>query len=445
MAKKGFDLGALAREAMGGNAVSELDTVQSVPAGKIRRNAANFYAMSDIEELASSIELTGLLHPILVKPEAGGDGYVILDGERRFRAMTEVLGEPDIPCIVRRPVNDVIEELMLIEANRTQRRMSAADLSRQAERYTELLAGLRDAGVKIPGRLQDRVAEALDVSASKLKRLHAIRANLEPGLLELFDEGELNESVAYELSRLDYMKQLRVADRFGGPPDPDGALPPVDLRELTAGAVRKLAEEDEAPVSDSDTGNTFDAGAYLAERQAEDDDYSMLLTETADRFLPALSGLNSRQEGILKLKDTFGKHRAGGGSWERNWDAEPRGLTLQSNSRKIRKIFRTWTDVYDMLCTIALHRAATAEPEGDEDENLDLSELDTGAALVHWHRTAPDNMPPEYAPPGSAILLWGDGGLSRTPDSLVKMTISAMPETARWWAVVEGPEEDGDA
>ena len=254
MAKKGFDLGALAREAMGGDlAVSELDTVRSVPASAIGTNGANFYEMQDLEELAASIELVGLLHPVIVKP--AGEGYVLIDGERRFRAMTGVLGREEIPCIVRRPVSDVIEELMLIEANRTQRRLSAADISRQAERYTELLAGLRDAGVRIPGRLQDRVAEALQVSASKLKRLHAIRANLEPGLLEMFDEGDLNESVAYNLSQLTPAEQLRVIDSFGGPPAPDGTLPPIDLKDLTAETVRTLAKKPEeklAPVSDSD-------------------------------------------------------------------------------------------------------------------------------------------------------------------------------------------------
>lgn len=213
-------------------------------------------------------------------------------------------------------------------------------------------------------------------------------------------------------------------------------------------------------VSKLDTGSDFDGRAYLAERQAEDDDYFLLLNEAADSFLPALAAVNSRQEGIQKLKDTFGKARAGHWDAWMKWDAEPRGLAMQS---KGRKILRTWTDVYDMLCTIALNQAAVSSglkridrPENtavdavseldteDEDDDIPVSKLDTGAALIHWHETTPENMPPEFAPPGSAILLWGEGGLSRTPDALVKMTISAMPESARWWTVVKGPEEDDD-
>ena len=73
MAKKGFDLAALAKQSMGTVTMSELDTVEMIPAVKIRANESNFYAMSDLEELAASIELTGLLHPVLVKrdPESG--------------------------------------------------------------------------------------------------------------------------------------------------------------------------------------------------------------------------------------------------------------------------------------------------------------------------------------------------------------------------------------
>lgn len=196
-----INLEELARKAMS-EAVSELDThsVTDIAAAKITPNEKNFYEKSDLEPLAASIELTGLLHPIIVKPAGGG--YVIIDGERRFRAMTDVLGMETVPAIVRRPVNDVLEELMLIEANRQQRKMSASDLSKQAERYTELLSQLRDSGVEIPGRLRDAVAEAMQLSASKLARLHAIRTNLVEPILAAFDDNQLPESVAYAYSQL---------------------------------------------------------------------------------------------------------------------------------------------------------------------------------------------------------------------------------------------------
>lgn len=212
-----FSLADMARKAMGEN-VSKLDTVSEVvkiSRDRIDANEANFYEMSDLETLADSIALTGLLHPLLVKPGAEEGRYTLIDGERRFRAMG-VLEWVECPAIIQRPASTVLEKLMLIEANRTQRKMNSAELSKQAEEYTELLAELKRSGVEIPGRLRDAVAQALDVSASKLARLHAIRKNVIPDLLVKFDEGKLNESAAYELSKLPEEKQTLFARKAAG-------------------------------------------------------------------------------------------------------------------------------------------------------------------------------------------------------------------------------------
>lgn len=200
MARKGFDLAALAREQMGAGMAQSVETVREIAVADIDANDGNFYSMSDIEALAANIELLGLIHPVAVKPGAGGR-WTLIDGERRFRAV-QSLGREAIRAVVHRPVSSVFEELMLISANMQQRKLSAADLSKQAERYTECLADLKRSGVNIPGRLRAAVAEALDVSESKLARLAAIRSKLIPEALARFDEGAINESVAYSLSRI---------------------------------------------------------------------------------------------------------------------------------------------------------------------------------------------------------------------------------------------------
>lgn len=197
---KGFDLAALAREQMGAGMVQSVETVREIAVADIDANDGNFYSMSDIEALAANIELLGLIHPVAVKPGKGGR-WTLIDGERRFRAV-QSLGRETIRAVVHRPVSSVFEELMLISANMQQRKLSAADLSKQAERYTECLADLKRSGVNIPGRLRAAVAEALDVSESKLARLAAIRSKLIPEALERFDSGTINESVAYALSRI---------------------------------------------------------------------------------------------------------------------------------------------------------------------------------------------------------------------------------------------------
>lgn len=214
MAKKGFDLAALAREQMGAGMAQSVETVREIAVADIDANDGNFYSMSDIETLAANIELLGLIHPVAVKPGEGGR-WTLIDGERRFRAVKS-LGRETIRAVVHRPVSSVFEELMLISANMQQRKLSPADLSKQAERYTECLADLKRGGVNIPGRLRAAVAEALDVSESKLARLAAIRSKLIPEALERFDAGTINESVAYAISRIpaEYQPVLLEDDRY---------------------------------------------------------------------------------------------------------------------------------------------------------------------------------------------------------------------------------------
>lgn len=425
MGKKGFDLAALARESMSG-LVSNLDTIETVeeiPCERIDANTANFYAMSDLEELAASIVLTGLLHPIIVK--AGEDGrYTILDGERRFRALG-ILGRDTVPAIVRKPVNAILEELMLIEANRTQRKLSDADLSRQAERYTELLRQLRDSGVEIPGRLRDRVAEAMQVSAAKLGRLQAIRENASPAVLTAFDAGEINESVAYELQRLEPELQDEIIYAEVGGHEIKSELTAEKVGRIAAGLQQKKANRCDTAAAKS---VTYSAEAYLQQRAAEDDDFFELLTEEADVFLRALSAVNSRAEGIETLKREF--RTSGYFSSELESDRSARGLTLSSPDRKIKRISRTWTEVYDMLCTIALNRAVTSPAP--------VSNSDTAPTGPEWHRMSEKCMPPR----GSSVICWGDGGLYKPVPSMIEEEFKYMPERCRWWAIIVPPKEE---
>ncbi len=68
----------------------------------------------EIKNLADSINIQGLLQPILVRRNAGGD-YEIVSGERRFRALRR-LGRDTIPCIVKQSISDrEMMEMALVE------------------------------------------------------------------------------------------------------------------------------------------------------------------------------------------------------------------------------------------------------------------------------------------------------------------------------------------
>lgn len=68
----------------------------------------------EINNLAQSISVHGLLQPILVRQKAA-DSYEIISGERRFRAL-RFLGKDKIPCVIRPKVSDrEMTEMALVE------------------------------------------------------------------------------------------------------------------------------------------------------------------------------------------------------------------------------------------------------------------------------------------------------------------------------------------
>lgn len=230
--------------------VSKLDALTAIsfiPRERLRQNEKNFYATSSIDELADSIALNGIIEPIIVRPVRDGSGdYRIISGHRRFLAICELAkDEPErwarVPAIIREPASDVLEELLLIEANRATRVMSSADTMHQAERYRELLAELKNQGVEIPGRLRDAVAEAMQISASRLARLDVIRKNLSPEWMEAFEAGSLSESAAYELARLPQEQQAKVRSKAKGNPT---------AQSVTA-IASELGREADAPAGQS--------------------------------------------------------------------------------------------------------------------------------------------------------------------------------------------------
>ena len=70
---------------------------------------------SALEALAASIEQSGLMQPVVVRPLAGRDNtYELIAGERRWRAMDR-LGRSEVPAIIQ-PVDDArAAELSLVE------------------------------------------------------------------------------------------------------------------------------------------------------------------------------------------------------------------------------------------------------------------------------------------------------------------------------------------
>ena len=258
MAKK-FNLAALVPEM---EAVSNSDTprITMIPIAELRPNGGNFYDTTNFEDLADSIELNGLLEPLCVFRRGQGTGsYVIFSGHRRYKALRLLYEKSgfekwtEVPCIVfPDPHDENRETVMLIHANSTGRILSNWEKAVQARKLKEALVAMREGGAELPGRIRDLVAEEMQMSASKLARLEAIGNNLtEVRFAKAWREGRLNESVAYELSKLPKERQKEAWDAYmrSGRGDPAG----MSIKEAAAfcEAVSKLdtAKKDTLSVS----------------------------------------------------------------------------------------------------------------------------------------------------------------------------------------------------
>lgn len=217
----GFDLASVLKNVPESGTSDGRERIEYIGLDKLHDDPNNFYSLDGIEELAENIEFAGLQQPVRVRRDAEHSGeYIIVSGHRRTAAMRRIVEDGNkafetVPCIVEADGgSEALRELRLIYANSDTRRMSSADISKQAERVEALLYQLKEEGVEFPGRMRDHVAEACKVSKSKLSRLKVIRDKLAPDIYAgYYEKGLIKEDPAYELARLPVDVQHSIVDR----------------------------------------------------------------------------------------------------------------------------------------------------------------------------------------------------------------------------------------
>lgn len=156
-----------------------------------------------LEQLARSIQESGVVQPILVRPVANGR-FQIIAGERRFRA-AEKLGLPTIPAVVRPVADDRVLEFALVE-NIQREELTPIEEAHALRRLQDELGLTQEALAGKVGKDRATVANTL-----RLLRLPAeIREDLQSGalsagharaLLALEDHGLLRELAAQAIKQ----------------------------------------------------------------------------------------------------------------------------------------------------------------------------------------------------------------------------------------------------
>ena len=186
----------------------------------------NFYRVDD--SLKRSVEIVGILQPLLVSGPENGK-YRVIAGHRRRLAVLALVKEGNesrryVPCIYKR--EEVGDRLALIMADRF-RDKSDWERMREIVEAEELARELkRDHGLE--GRSRDLLAQIMGMSQAQIGRYKAIYNHLDQGLMEAFREGSLSFSVASELCGLPVEWQRR-AERLM---KVNGVLTLPEIREL---------------------------------------------------------------------------------------------------------------------------------------------------------------------------------------------------------------------
>jgi ParB family chromosome partitioning protein len=157
------------------------------------------FGPEEIAELANSIREKGLLQPILLRKHH--DGFQIVAGERRYRAM-QSLGRETIPALVRDQLSDRdMMEMALIE-NIQRVQLNAIE---EAMAYEQL--------INTCGITHDELAQKLGKSRSAITNTLRL-LKLENPLLEMIREGKLTAGHGRALLQAEPNKRLKLAHKI---------------------------------------------------------------------------------------------------------------------------------------------------------------------------------------------------------------------------------------
>lgn len=140
---------------------SQHEEVVKLPVEKITPNKYQPRTIFDedkIEELARTINTHGIIQPIVLRP-IENDGYEIIAGERRFRAMKK-LGWTEVPAIVREMSDKETASVALIE-NLQREELTAIEEAMAYEKLLQLHSLTQEALAQRLGKGQSTIANKL--------------------------------------------------------------------------------------------------------------------------------------------------------------------------------------------------------------------------------------------------------------------------------------------
>ena len=251
-----------------------------------------------MEQLIHSIEMNGILNPIIARKKEDGR-YEVVSGHRRKHACS-LLGITDIPVIVRELSRDeaVIEmvdsnlqrEYILPSEKAHAYKMKMDAMKRQGKR-TDLTSN--PLGGKLKGlETAEIIGADAGESANQVRRY--VRLNeLTPELLEFVDEGKIGLRPAVEISYLQEEEQRDLVDFI----DTEGTFP----SHAQTIRMKELSREGKL---DTDTINDI-----MREQKGNQKDRLKIPVERLRKYFPSDASPNQMEETIIKALEFYRKRQ----------------------------------------------------------------------------------------------------------------------------------------
>jgi len=205
---------------------------QEVELKKIRPNRLNprgEFRKEALDELADSIEQTGVLQPLIVRPTK--DGYEVVVGERRYRAAQQAkLGK--VPAIVREYTDDQVIELNLIE-NIQREDLTAVEKGNCAKQLIE----------KYPEKYPSigAVASAIGMTASTVEKWLMLVDAMAPSLQRLVAPETVSRSVPE--GKIDWRTAAELVSKVKEKPKQVEIAKALVQKRIRGTAARKIIQE----------------------------------------------------------------------------------------------------------------------------------------------------------------------------------------------------------
>ena len=251
-----------------------------------------------MEQLIHSIEMNGILNPIIARKKEDGR-YEVVSGHRRKHACSH-LGISDIPVIVRELSRDeaIIEmvdsnlqrEYILPSEKARAYKMKMDAMKRQGKR-TDLTSN--PLGGKLKGlETAEIIGADAGESANQVRRY--VRLNeLTPELLEFVDEGKIGLRPAVEISYLQEEEQRDLVDFI----DTEGTFP----SHAQTIRMKELSREGKL---DTDTINDI-----MREQKGNQKDRLKIPVERLRKYFPSDASPNQMEETIIKALEFYRKRQ----------------------------------------------------------------------------------------------------------------------------------------